>query len=249
MVIPLPRKSGQTRDLVHIHAYHLRAHVSKNGHRSATAIEECLVVAKKLYYERRKINPRKFDIWMDTAKHYRNKLLMYHMLVASSAASQGRVTLKWFAEHHGKTVLDASFRWARRWVSERVDYGSVKREEITMQKSIIEAYRNADGEERGNYKVRFLAHPNALGRFAYGRRSLNISHVGSVHELSVAQGSGKENRLAVNKSYGGSREIAIEWSRMDAESDDDSDSPPREWGTKQELHSHKTRILHKFEFF
>lgn len=249
MVISLPRNGGQTRDLVYIHAYDLRARVRKNGHRSATAIEECLVVARKLHYERQKRNPRKFDIWMDTARHYRNKLLMYHMLVASSAASQGQVTLKWFAEHHGKTVLDASFRWARRWVSERVDYGSVKRGEITMEKSIIGAYRNADGKERDNYKVHFLAHPNALGHFAYGRRSLNISHVSSVHELSVAQGSGKENRLAINKSYGGSREISIEWSGMDAESDGDSDSPPREWGTKQELHTHKTRILNKFEFF
>ena len=119
MVIPLPRKSGQTRDLVHIHAYHLRAHVSKNGHRSATAIEERLVVATKLYRERRKINPHECDMWMDTAKHYRNKLLMYHMLVASSAFSQARATLMWFAEHRGKTVLDASLRWARRWVSAR----------------------------------------------------------------------------------------------------------------------------------
>ena len=143
MVISLPRKSGQTRGLVHIHAYHLRAHVSKNGHRSATAIEERLAVATKLYCERRKINPREFDMWMTAAKHYRNKLLMYYMLVASSAFSQGRVTLKWFAEHRGKTELDASLRWARRWVSERVDYGSVKREDIAMQKSIIEAYRIA----------------------------------------------------------------------------------------------------------
>ena len=104
MVVSLPRKSGQTRDLVHIHAYHLRAHVSKNGHRSATAIEECLVVAKNLFYERWKKNPREFNILMDTAKHYRNRLLMYHMIVASAAASQGRATLKWFAKHRGETV-------------------------------------------------------------------------------------------------------------------------------------------------
>ena len=76
-----------------------------------------------------------------------------------------------------------------------------------MRKSIIEAQRNADGEERENYKVHFLPHPNASGRFAYGRRSLYISHVGSVHELSVSQGSGEANRLAGNKSYGGSQEI------------------------------------------
>ena len=80
---------------------------------------------------------------MDTAKHYRNRLLMYHMIVASAAASQGRVTLKWFAKHRGETVLDASSHWARRSVSERVDCGSVKHEDITMQKSIIEAYRTA----------------------------------------------------------------------------------------------------------
>ena len=247
LLISIPQKDGRERKLVYIHAYDLRARVRKNGFRSATAIEECLVVAKTLYRETWNRYPLSIEIWMDTARHFRCKLLMYHMLIASRASIRWHVTLKWFVEHHGKSILDSSFRLARSWVAEYIDYGSVKRKEVTMEKSIIKAYKNGSGGDRPNYKAIFLNSPNDLGYFNYGRRALTIPNVGSVHELSCRKGDNAT--IAINKSYGGKREIGVRWTAIDVEPDSENDVPPREWGAKQELDYRKTKLPRKFDHF
>ena len=67
------------------------------------------------------------------------------MTVASSAATRGKVALKWLVEHPGRAVPGAAYCWARVWVSAPVEYGPVKRRGVTFGKRTIEAHRNADG--------------------------------------------------------------------------------------------------------
>ena len=195
LLVSIPQENSNQRKLVYIHAYDLRARVRKNGFRSATAIEECLVVAKSIYRETWNRYPLSIEIWMDAAKHFRRKLLMYHLPIASEVSIRSHVTLKWFVEHHGKSILDSSFRLARSWVAEYSDYGSVKRQGVTIEKSIINAYKNGSGGDRPNYKAIFLSSPNDLGYFQYGRRALTIPNVGSAHELSCSKGEKMPSRL------------------------------------------------------
>ena len=143
VLVSTPMQNGR-RALTYLHAYDLRDEVAKTGFRAATGLECVLEVANDMYREEWARNPETVEIWMDTAKPFRNKLLMYHMVVASAASKRSKVALRWFAEHHGKTILDASFRRAREWVGAHADYAAVKKKETTMEAALEAAY------EKGN---------------------------------------------------------------------------------------------------
>ena len=238
---------GGARRISYVHAYDVRKNVVKNGHRTAPAIEEILAEIRRMYRATHGENPKAIDIWMDTCRHFRNKVVMYHMVVASQASKYATVRLRWFAEYHGKSILDATFRRAREWISEYVDYAKAKKGEITMEVAIEAAYKialSANPTER--YKVMCMGPPDPDGViFFYGRRALKIADTDCIHELSI---SGDKDVVA-NLNCGKPRVLKIEWvpAKMeDGEREGEPDGSTK-WSTKQEKETYVERIRNKFK--
>ena len=244
------------RLLTYIHAYDLTrvAGKKKNGYRAAAAMEEvAAAAAKETYRSIHKRVPKKVDIWMDTGRHFRNKLVMYHMVIASQTSKYASVRLRWFAEHHGKSILDASFRRAREWVGTYLDLAEVKNGVVTMQTAIEAAYSEGVAGNDSNilpYRLVFLRPPgHDKTVFYYGVRRLKIENTDCVYDLAA---QGREN-IQVNANCGSERTVKIEWAAATKkdmggydDSESESDAGGKVWETKQEKKTHVARIRRKF---
>ena len=240
-------RGGGERHTRYIHAYDLRPRVAKNAYRSTSALEQCIQEAMKMHRAGSGVPPKSVQIWMDTARHFRAKLLMYHLLWGTDIAKTVKVELRFFAEHHGKTALDASFRLAREWVSTHVDYAKVKSGLVTMRDAVAGAY-STGGAKR--YQPIFLKPPSACA-FRYGFRKLIVEETSAVHEMAVA-GTAKKPEIAINASHGGARRIPIRWNYALPCDDDDDDSDCEDenpWSTPQQRPSYVDKIRKKFENF
>ena len=243
------------RLLTYIHAYDLTkvAGKKKNGYRTAAAMEEVVAAAKETYRSIHKRVPNKLDIWMDTGRHFRNKLVMYHMVIASRASKYASARLRWFAEHHGKSILDATFRRAREWVGTYLDLAEVENGVVTMQTAIEAAYSEGVAGNDSNilpYRLVFLRPPgHDKTVFYYGVRRLKIENTDCVYDLAA---QGREN-IQVNANCGSERTVKIEWAAATKkdmggydDSESESDAAGKVWETKQEKKTHVARIRKKF---
>ena len=136
---------------MYIHGYgKVNAPFAKTGDWCATAIGTLLAEAISVCGT----PPKRHIIWLDTAQHFRNKCLLYEVPNALHRAGAASVQIRFHAEHHGKTPVDASFRRAKEWIRLYLDFAAVKALFVTVEQAIMDAYDAA--APAGEYRVLFL---------------------------------------------------------------------------------------------
>ena len=237
---------GGERETRYLHAYDLRPRVAKNAYRSTSALEQCVQEAMKMHRASSGAPPKSVQIWMGTARHFRAKLLMRHLLWGTDIVKTVGVELRFFAERHGKTALDASFRVAREWVSAHVDYAKVKSGLVTMRDAVAAAYATEDAKR---YRPIFFKPPSAC-RFRYGFRKLIVDGTSAVHQMTIV-GTARKPEIAINAAHGGTRRIPIRWEdALPCDDDNGSDCEcENAWSTPQQLPSYVEKIRKLFENF
>ena len=243
---------SKERETKYLHACDPRPTVTKSAFRSATGIEQCVRIASEMHVERHKKPPKSVEIWMDAARRFRSKLITYHLLWGADVAETLEIGLRFFAERHGKSPLDATFRTARERVARYVDYSKVKAGELTMEQAIQGAYAKGGAAcpPTGRYREMFLKHPVKCA-FRYGRRKLKLPMpAASIREMDVVWAAGKAE-IVVNANRGGATSIPIRWEAAPHSDDDESEMEPDEnpRRTPQQKYTYLGRVEKKFQSF
>ena len=205
--------------------------------RVTTAVRFLIDQARLLYVAATNREPRKTILYFDTARHFRSKALCYYLMVIDVTCE-----VRFFAEGHGKTMLDGSFAKAKNWLREDFNYAVVKRGERAMLEELRRIYVVDD------YQALPLPLPK---RPWYGLRRLQITGVASIHDmwLQEARGAGDPS-IVINERYGKRTEMLLRWEKLPPkEAAEDGEEQKSDWATKQELETYVSRIRKKFARF
>ena len=103
-------------------------------------------------------NPSSVNLWFDTARHFKNKILLNEL--PSSIFRDlcpSVVSISFHVPHHGKTPLDASFRRGHSWIGTAVDLQKIDEGVVTQEAAFEHAYSAQVTEKL--YKVFFFLPP------------------------------------------------------------------------------------------
>ena len=134
---------------------------------------------------------RKVVLWHDTAQHFRNRLYCHELPRALIEGGHvDEVRIRFHAEHHGKTALDASFQKGKMWVREHIDRSKLAYDGADFSAAVSKAYRCGRKEaQRGSKEAQCqLYFPLELAFSGQLEASeLNINGMTKVLDVTVLQ--------------------------------------------------------------
>ena len=125
---------------LYIHAYgEVGTYQSKNAQMTCAT---CFFLVSEAIRLLCPVSPRAVNVWLDTAKHYRNRLLLNELQrsIFDHYTDTKSVKISFHVPQHGKTALDGSFRWAQEWVRRGVDLREILDGCKTQKKALQDAY-------------------------------------------------------------------------------------------------------------
>ena len=127
-------------------------------------------------------SPVSINLWLDNARHFRNKTIFGELPKSIYSLYRGLCSLKisYHAPNHGKSPLDASFRWAQVWVRDGVDLRSVGDGGVDQATALESAYGNQSTVK--DYKA--VMCPET------GPWACSIAHIPDISKISSVHYSG-----------------------------------------------------------
>ena len=198
------------RELRYLHAFDTRDIVVKNALRCATGIEQCLEYISKEHKAATGALPTACSIWTDCARNFRNQQAVHLLTSGLGHMGMRDVTLNFFAQYHGKSLVDASFRRARKWVLEYVN-ASPPVTELKIQKGLKIAYENANMSCGSRHGLLLLQDPS-LSALASTESMLRLHGLSSIHSVrrKMRVGDGyPESVLEINSALGQRKKASV----------------------------------------
>ena len=178
MSISIPGRPGGGRE--YVHGYIKEAGFPKTAVRTTFCVEYLLAKCLDIYKEEVGLFPSKLVLAMDTAQHFRNKVLICRLLRDSVLTKKVKVELMWSPENHGKTELDGSFRLAKSWVADINGADYVKNGAMDLVGAISSCY-----DQRRNYHGCVVPEMSLARPFGVqGIRRIILDQVKSVHSIA-----------------------------------------------------------------
>ena len=141
--------------------------------------------------------PESAEIWVDAGRHFRSKLLMYHLSWEAGVAETIEVGIRFFVARRGESPLDATFRTARASFAWYVDYSKVEAGELTTEQAIRGGLRHRRGFLSANGPM-----PRNVSR---APRGVRVSLRPTESQTSNARGSHPRNGCCLGGRESGNR--------------------------------------------